>query len=114
MELVITHVVEGDHDILAVRGELDVSTYTTLRSRVGDLIDSGRTNVVLDLAGTEFLDSTALGAMIGGRRRAYAAGGSFAIVCENPQLLRMFTLTKLDKVFSLWPTMDEWRSRSTG
>lgn len=109
MELEISHKPEGEHDILAPQGELDVASYTHLRGRISDLIDTGRANLVVDLSGTTFLDSTALGALIGGRRRAYAAGGSFTIVCDNPQLVRLFEITKLDLVFNVLPSLDDWR-----
>jgi len=109
VELEIAHTQDGDHDILAPQGEVDLASYTHLRNRISDLIDSGRTNVVVDLSGTTFLDSTALGALIGGRRKAYSAGGSFSIVCDNPQLLRLFEVTKLDLVFNVLPTFEDWR-----
>lgn len=109
MELEISHTQDGDHDILAPHGEVDLASYTDLRNRISDLIDSGRVHVVVDLSATTFLDSTALGALIGGRRKAYAAGGSFSIVCDNPQLLRLFEVTKLDLVFNVLPTFDDWR-----
>jgi anti-sigma B factor antagonist len=110
VELEIEHRVEGAYDILAPRGELDLATYTQLRDTINQLLFSGRTHVVMDLSATEFLDSTALGALIGGRRRAHAAGGSFAVVCDRPQLLKLFAVTKLDLVFALSPSLDEWRS----
>ena len=110
MELEIRHSMEGDHDVLAPQGEIDLASYTHLRDRIGDLISAGRANLVLDLSGTAFLDSTALGALIGGRRKAYAAGGSFAIICDSPQLLKLFTVTKLDLVFNVLPSREAWRA----
>jgi anti-sigma B factor antagonist len=109
VELEIAHTTEGEHDILAPRGEVDLASYTDLRNRISLLIDSGRADIVVDLSETTFLDSTALGALIGGRRKAYSAGGSFAIVCDNPQLLRLFEVTKLDLVFNVLASLDDWR-----
>jgi len=113
VELEIEHRTEGDYDILAPQGELDLATYTQLRERINELLSAGRTNLVMDLSGTEFLDSTALGALIGGRRRAHAAGGSFAIVCDRPHLLKLFAVTKLDLVFAVSPSLEEWRESIT-
>jgi len=110
MDLDIQHNAVNDYDILAPQGEIDLASYTHLRARISELIEAGRPNVVIDLSGTEFLDSTALGALIGGRRKAYAAGGSFAIICDNPQLLKLFTVTKLDLVFKVLPSREEWRT----
>lgn len=110
MELEIRHTVESDYDILAPQGEVDLASYAYLRSRISELIAAGRPNLVIDLSGTEFLDSTALGALIAGRRKAYAAGGSFAIICDNPMLLKLFTITKLDLVFTVQRSLEEWRA----
>jgi anti-sigma B factor antagonist len=110
MELEIRHSTEGQYDVLAPQGEIDLASYTHLRDRIGDLIAAGRSNVVVDLSGTAFLDSTALGALIGGRRRAYATGGSFAIICDSPQLLKLFAVTKLDLVFDVLPSHEAWRA----
>jgi len=109
VELQIGHTTDGDYDILAPEGELDIASFTHLRTRISDLIDAGRANIVIDLSGTAFLDSTALGALIGGRRKAYAADGSFAVVCDNPQLLKLFKITKLDLVFNVLPSHEAWR-----
>ena len=110
MDLDIQHTAEDNYDILAPQGEVDLASYTHLRARISELIEAGRPNVVIDLSGTEFLDSTALGALIGGRRKAYAAGGSFAIICDNPLLLKLFKVTKLDLVFNVLPSREEWRT----
>jgi anti-sigma B factor antagonist len=109
VELEIGHSTEGEYDILAPQGELDIASFTQLRTRISDLIDARRAHIVIDLSGTAFLDSTALGALIGGRRKAYAAGGSFAVICDNPQLLKLFKITKLDLVFTVLPSRAIWR-----
>ena len=113
MEITIDHAVEGDYDILAPIGEVDLASYVQLRDRMGELLDRGRVHLVLDLTGTVFLDSTALRALIGARRRAYALGGSFAVICANPPVLKLFALTKLDAVFGVLPSLEEWRSSVT-
>lgn len=111
VDLEIQHVVEGDFDLLTPIGELDLATYAQLRDRINDQLNAGRANLVLDLTGASFLDSTALGLFIGARRRTYSAGGSFTVICSASQM-RLFTLTKLDKVFDVRPSLEDWR-RST-
>lgn len=110
MHLQIEHMTEGRHDVLTPIGEVDLSNYAQLRSRIADLLSAGRNHVVVDLSETEFLDSTALGALIGGRRRAYASNGSFALICNRPALRHLFAITKLDVVFETWESLEEWRS----
>lgn len=112
MELQIMHSKNDAYDVITPQGEVDISNYATLRQHIDETLAAGGAHLVLDLSRTEFLDSTALGAMIGSRRKAYAAGGSFAVICDRPQLMKLFQITKLDKVFSVFPSMEEWEARS--
>lgn len=114
VNLEIGHRTEGDYDLLAPRGEVDLSCYAELRDRINAVLAEGRAHLVLDLSETEFLDSTALGALISARRKAYAAGGSFAVICDNTQMLKLFRITKLDLVFTVHPSFEAWRDARDG
>ena len=56
---------EGRH-VVAVRGEIDLFTAPELKKTLADAIENGASRVVVDLSETTFLDSTALGVLIGG------------------------------------------------
>jgi anti-sigma B factor antagonist len=106
--LEITHRADGDYEIVSPQGEIDVATHATLRAALEELVVSGRTHIVVDLAETTFLDSTGLGALIGARRRTHAMNGSFAIICESPRMRELFAITRLDLVFRVHETFDDW------
>jgi anti-sigma B factor antagonist len=106
--LEISHRAEGAFEIVSPRGEIDLATQTMLRAVLEELIRDGRTHLVVDLAETTFLDSTGLGALISARRRTYAAEGSFAIICANPRMRELFAITRLDLVFRVHETFDDW------
>ncbi len=55
---------EGRH-VVAVRGEIDLFTAPELKKTLADAIENGAARVVVDLSETTFLDSTALGVLIG-------------------------------------------------
>ena len=61
---------------------------------------------MVDLLAVDFIESTGLGALIGGRRRAYALKGSLSLVCTEQQMLKIFRITGLDKVFTIHDTVD--------
>ena len=63
--------------------------------------------IVVDLEQVEFLDSTGLGVLVGGLKRAKASAGSFVLVCDQPRLLKIFRITGLEKVFELYPTVTD-------
>ena len=58
----------------------------------------GRTRIVVDLTGTDFMDSTGLGALISGLKTARLAGGDLRIACAGPQVMMVLQLTGLDQI----------------
>jgi anti-sigma B factor antagonist len=68
--------------VLTISGEHDLSTAPTVRRRIDNLLDEGATTVV-DLSPATFIDSSILGVILDGRRRADAAGIGFAVVHAN-------------------------------
>jgi anti-sigma B factor antagonist len=98
--------------VLRPCGDLDVATAVRLKEAVTEVLLAGDLDVVVDLGRVEFIDSTGLGAMVGGRRRALALNGAFALVCADQHLLKVFRLTGLDKVFSISGTLEAARAVS--
>jgi anti-sigma B factor antagonist len=93
--------------VIAVSGEIHVSTAPEFSIRLNEAIDKGKTAVVLDLRGVEFIDSTGLSVLLNGLRRVTRAHGRMALVCANPTVLRLFEITRLDTTFDIVPTRDE-------
>ena len=97
----------GDYTVLAVRGEVDVYTAPRLRERLIELVSQGSHQVVVDLEGVDFLDSTGLGVLVGGLKRVRAHDGSLDLVCTQERILKIFRITGLTKVFGIHNTVDE-------
>ena len=111
MELSLATRTVADYTVLDVGGEVDVYTAPRLRERLVELIDGGARKVVVDLSRVDFLDSTGLGALIGARRKTHAFMGSFAIVCTQERMLKLFRITSLDKVFAIRDSRSEALAR---
>ena len=92
--------------VARVSGEIDIATAPGLRSQLIGLVTGGRTSVVLDLAGVEFLDSTGLGVIVGVLKRARTLGGDLRLVCPNPAVRRVFEITALDRTMPLADSVD--------
>jgi anti-sigma B factor antagonist len=97
----------GGLTVLTPKGEVDIATSVPLKEALNDLILAGRVDLVIDLSEVTFLDSTALGVLIGTRRKVHAFKGSLVLVCDNERLMRLFTSTSLDKVFTFYRTLSE-------
>jgi anti-sigma B factor antagonist len=97
----------GDCAVLRVTGEVDVYTAPMLRMRIRELAAGGAVHLIADLGEVDFLDSTGLGALVGGLRRLREDGGSLALVITTPPILRIFQITGLTKVFDTWPSVTD-------
>jgi anti-sigma B factor antagonist len=93
--------------VLRVVGEIHATTAPAFSERLNAAIAEGRTGVVLDLTGVEFIDSTGLSVLLNGLRRVTRVRGSMVIACANPTVLRLFEITKLDSTFDIVADCDE-------
>ena len=99
--------VDAERHVVAVRGEIDLFTAPELKQVLTDVIEQGRRRVVIDLTETTFLDSTALGVLIGAVKRLRTDGGALAIVNVDRNIGKTFEITGLDQIFTLLPSRDE-------
>lgn len=107
MDLEIADAEPHGWTVLRASGEIDVATAPALRDRLAELHDRGATRVVVDLEDVAFVDSTGLGVLVGGLRRAREAGGDLRLVCTNHRVLKVFEATGLHEVFTIGATVDD-------
>lgn len=93
--------------VLGIAGDLEMSSAPAFRQAVIEALADGDRHLIVDFGGTDFIDSTGLGALIGALKRVRALEGSLQIVCPQPRLQELFTLTDLHKVFTLHETVDD-------
>jgi anti-sigma B factor antagonist len=107
VDVSVTRSSNGDVPVVAVSGEVDVYSAPALKESLTGLLESGVSSVVVDLTDVAFLDSTGLGALVEARAATSEAGGSLPLVCNQQRILKLFTITGLDGVFAIHPTVDE-------
>ncbi len=107
MELGIDVRKEGSHAVVDVKGEIDVYTAPKLREKLIELVSEGSYNVVVNLEGVDFLDSTGLGVLVGALKRVKAHDGSLSLVCTQDKILKIFKITGLTKVFPIHESIEE-------
>jgi anti-sigma B factor antagonist len=93
--------------VVEVGGEIDVYTAPKLRERLVSLVESGTYELIVDMESVEFLDSTGLGVLVGGLKRVRAHDGWIDLVCTQSRILRIFRITGLNRVFSIYDTVAE-------
>jgi anti-sigma B factor antagonist len=90
--------------LLVVHGDADLHAAPELRDRLGAAVDAGDSGIVVDLTQTSFLDSTALGVLLGAVKRLRGGDGRIQLVVSRPELRRIFEITLLDRVMPLAET----------
>jgi anti-sigma B factor antagonist len=98
LEPEITVALVGDTTtVVAVHGELDLHSADELRAAL-DTDDAAQgSRMIVDLVGTTLIDSTALGIISGAAKSLARVGGGVTVVASDPRVVRIFSLTGLDR-----------------
>lgn len=88
--------------VLAARGQIDLYSAPEFKEALVQAIEDGMKDIVVDLGGVDFLDSTGLGVLVGVNRRLELLGGSLAIVSPDDTTRRVFEISGLDKRFTIY------------
>jgi len=97
-------------DILIVtvneqRATVDISS--KLKEELIKKIDEGHPNILVDLSASDFVDSSFLGALVAGLKKATMKSGDLKIVGLQPPVRAMFELTRLYRIFDIFDGQDE-------
>jgi anti-sigma B factor antagonist len=106
-QLTLTVHRDGHGVVLRVGGEADLATAPQLHAKLVDLVENGTDSVVVDLTPVAFMDSTGLGVLLAGHRRARARGRTIRVVCPEGHTLRVLRLTGMATVFSVYSSLVE-------
>lgn len=92
--------------VIHVEGDLDVYTAPRLKEVLDEAVAGGG-RLILDLSQVHFIDSTALGVLVGAHQETQTGNGRFCLVVDDPFLLKIFRITGFDGVFSIFSRIDE-------
>ena len=102
-----TEQVGDDGYVISLAGEVDLYTAPEFKQQLLTVISQGGKNVVVDFTDTTFIDSTTLGVLVGGVKRLRSNDGQLALVCADRNITKIFEITGLDRVFTIYPTRSE-------
>jgi anti-sigma B factor antagonist len=94
------------HAIVALCGELDVTDAAGVAAVLAGIL-AGRPNIIIDLAGLEFIDCGGLRALAGVREQARRAGGDLLLAAPQRLVLRVLALTGLADVASVCASVEQ-------
>jgi len=98
--------------VIAIRGELDLSTASDLEGPLEEVIASGDAAVLVDLSGCEFIDSTGIALIVRAWQRldraADGEGSGRVVICsDNDQVRRVLEITGIELSIPIHRTRDE-------
>jgi anti-sigma B factor antagonist len=100
----------GGVDAVAVRGELDAATTSTLAARLSEIVDERDGPVIVDLCETSFMDSTGLTVLLGAFRRLKKRERVMVIICPPGAVRRVFELTRTLRMLTICEDRDGARA----
>jgi anti-sigma B factor antagonist len=96
-----------DAFVISLAGEVDLYTAPEFKQQLLEVIGQGGKQVIVDFSDTTFIDSTTLGVLVGGVKRLRTNEGQLSLVCSDRNITKIFEITGLDRVFTIYPTRTE-------
>lgn len=98
---------QDNHVVIAATGEIDLHTAPRLQQELSDQLQDDPKQLIVDMSGVEFCDSTGVNVLLATMRRANDEGGSFCLVGPQPAVRKVLGITGLDTVFAVRDSVDE-------
>ncbi len=93
--------------VISLAGEVDLYTAPEFKQQLLEVIGPGGKEVDVDCTDTTFIDSTTLGVLVGGVKRLRTNDGQLSLVCSDRNITKIFEITGLDKVFTIYGTRED-------
>jgi len=94
------------HAVVALRGELDLVDAVAVAAALTAAAVS-QPQIIVDLAGLEFIDSSGVAALARGRRQAWQAGGDLVLAAPQGEVMLALAITRLSDAFRVYATVEE-------
>jgi anti-sigma B factor antagonist len=103
----VDHCILNGVVIISPRGRLTVETEAQFVQIVRQILNDGRTRLVLNLADVPYIDSSGLGAIAQAYTSAWRRGGELKLLHVKHRNRHLLTVTRLISVFEVFDSEDE-------
>jgi anti-anti-sigma factor len=111
MQLVVHDEFRDEAVVVHIKGEIDMPVVDEFRSELRAAMNTASTDpvrpLIIDMQDVAFFGSAGLNAVLGCFNDGRANGIAVRLVANNPMVVRVFELTKLDKTLVLYPSLDD-------
>jgi anti-sigma B factor antagonist len=96
--------------VLHLDGDLDAGSAGEIQTTFLNVLEKGGSSLLLDLERVNYLDSSGLAALVKLYKEIRTRGGTLALCAVQRDALKIFQLTRLDKIFTIFPDADAARA----
>ena len=93
--------------MVQIRGDIDLRTSPRLREQLLDTARANSGQLLLDLTGVPYMDSSGVGTMVFVKREVERGGGRMVLIGLQPRVRSVFEITNLEKFFKIVQSVDE-------
>jgi anti-sigma B factor antagonist len=105
----------GDWDVLVLSGDLDLAVAPELQDVVIRLLPPDEVRAVaIDLSEVTFIDSTVIGIVAMGHKRAARSGGHLVVVGASGRVERVLELTGINSMLDVRPSLSDLDAPQSG
>jgi anti-anti-sigma factor len=102
------HVERHDHAvIIRLSGHVDESAADALNTELDEILEEGWNQIIFELSDVTFMGSSGLGQIMRAYREVRESEGYVRVVNPQPLIEDLFELTKLNKIMTIHPTVEE-------
>ena len=95
----------GQTAVVTMPAEIDITIADQVREDLLAAVNQGAGLLIADLSNTTFCDSSGVSALARAFRRAQASGGEMRLVVTGPAVLRVLSLTGVDRLVDIYPSV---------
>jgi anti-sigma B factor antagonist len=102
VELKVSTRSQGSRTIMSLGGEIDLYTAPRLHGELVTLLSGDSpVQVIVDMSGVEFCDSTGMNVLLAAHRKAREQGGDLELAAPRPAIRKILQVTGLESVFTV-------------
>ena len=98
---------KDDFSCVILNGELDLHVAHDLREKFLTILDKNINKIIVDFTSVNYIDSSGLATLVELFQRLKKENGTLKLFGLKPQVKDVFELSRLEKVFDMYPDMSE-------
>jgi len=103
-----TKQLDSGYAVITISGRLALGGETEkLNAALNALLQKDQKRVVLDITGLDYVDSSGVGMLVSCLSNVKKAGGEMKVVGANSRIMRIFSMTGIDGLMPMFPTVAE-------